>query len=359
MYYLVIVRTLQKALLDVFICLIYFVTALSPTRMVPAKIGNTEMGAAYSHTSDAHLVEPPPDEICSFVKPIDWKKIPPHIHPESQDVYPMTSKPRGIALIINNEIFPDNPEKTEKEKEKEKLEVRQGSDKDVKSLEKLYEALDFKVRTERNKKRKEILEILDDVSHQDHSQYDCFVLWLMSHGQNGLFYGSDGETVPIETVRDFFSGANCPSLKGKPKVIFIQACRGQEREKGVVADAPNSPAPQSPQPSTNDDLSGSTNSEVTDKGFTFHIRETIANHADILIANSTLSGHAAFRNPMSGSRFVRCVVEVFQEKAGYEDILGMLTEVNNRVSRMGEINEKQVSEPTSTLRKKLFFWPGY
>lgn len=358
MYYLVIVRTLQKALLDVFICLIYFVTALSPTRMVPAKIGNTEKGAAYSHTSDAHLVEPPPDEIRSFVKPIDRYKMPPHIHPESQEVYPMTSKPRGITLIINNEIFPDNPEKTEKEKQKEKLELRQGSDKDVKSLEKLYEALDFKVRTERNKKRKEILEILDDVSHQDHSQYDCFVLWLMSHGQNGLFYGSDGETVPIETVRDFFSNANCPSLKGKPKVIFIQACRGQEREKGVVADAPNAPAPQSPQPSTNDDLSGSTNSEVTDKGFTFCIRETIANHADILIANSTLSGHAAFRNPVLGSRFVRCVVEVFQEQAGYEDILGMLTEVNNRISGMGEIDEKQISEPTSTLRKKLYFWPG-
>lgn len=96
-----------------------------------------------------------------------------------------------------------------------------------------------------------------------------------------------------------------------------------------------------------------------DKGFNFQLNKTIADHADILIANSTISGYAAFRNPLLGSRFVRCVVEVFQEMAGYEEILGMLTEVNKRVSEMGEIDEKQVSEPTSTLRKKLYFWPGF
>lgn len=332
--------------------------ALSPTEMLPRKIGNTEKGAAYYQTSDAYL-ETPPDEICGFVKPIDRSKIPPHIHPDSELVYPMTSKPRGIALIINNESFADNPEMTEREKQKETLDARKGSNSDVQSLEKLYEALDFKVRTEKNKTRQEILKILDEVSHQDHRQYDCFVLWLMSHGQNGLFYGTDGDTVPIETVRDFFTNAKCPSLKGKPKVIFIQACRGREREKGVVSDAPNATVPQTPQPSTNDDLSGSTSGEATDKGFNFQLNKTIADHADILIANSTISGYAAFRNPLLGSRFVRCVVEVFQEMAGYEEILGMLTEVNKRVSEMGEINEKQVSEPTSTLRKKLYFWPGF
>lgn len=332
--------------------------ALSPTEMLPYKIGNTDKGAAYYQPSDA-LLEPPPDEICSFVKPVDRSKIPPHIHPKSELVYPMTSKPRGIALIINNESFADDPEMTEGEKQKEKLEVRQGSDSDVKSLEKLYEALDFKVRTERNKERQEILNILDEVSKGDHSQYDCFILWLMSHGQDGLFYGTDGDTVPIETVRDFFTNANCPSLRGKPKVFFIQACRGRKRDTGVVSDAPNATVSPSPQPSTNDDLSGSTNGEATDKGFNFQLQKTTAAHADILIANSTISGYAAFRNPLLGSRFVRCVVEVFREMAGYEEILGMLTVVNKRVSEMGEVTEKQVSEPKSTLRKKLYFWPGW
>lgn len=339
----------------------YINKALSPTTH-PPQLGNTDKGAAYCQTSEDHIL-PPNDEMPSFVIPTDWRKLPPHIHPESELVYPMTSKPKGITLIINNEVFHPNPELTQKEKEKEELDIRHGSDKDVQSLEKLFEALDFKVKVERNIGRKRILDILDDISREDHREYDCFVLCLMSHGQDGLFYGADGETVPVESVRDFFNNAKCPSLKGKPKLFFIQACRGRGREKGVVADAPSAQSPQaapnflSRQPSTNDDLTANS-SENIDRGFNFHLSKTIPEHSDILIANSTMSGYAAFRNPKDGSRFVRCVVEVFQEFAGHEDLLSMLTMVNKRISEMGEIDSKQVSEPTSTLTKKLFFWPG-
>ena len=264
----------------------------------------------------------------------------------------MKSKPRGIALIINNEEFNHSTEYTQKEQQQEELDVRHGSAKDVAALEKLFVALDFKVKIERNRGRKEIFKILEDASFEDHKNYDCFVLWLMSHGQDGQFYGADGQTVPIDTVRDLFSNAQCPTLKGKPKIIFIQACRGREKEQGVVADAPQSPTKQGREPSSHDD------EESSDRGFNFQLSKAIPAHADILIANSTISGYASFRNPHAGSRFVRCIVEVFREFACHEDLLSMLTMVNKRVSEMGEINTKQVSEPTSTLTRKLFFWPG-
>ena len=339
-----------------------FFPALSP-RTLPPQFGNTDKGAACCQALEDHLL-PHNDEMPIFVIPTDWEKLPTHIRPESEFVYPMTSKPRGITLIINNEVFHPNSELTQKEKEKEALDIRHGSDKDVQSLEKLFEALDFKVKTERNIGRNRILKVLDDISGDNHREYDCFVLWLMSHGQDGLFYGSDGDTVLIDTVRNFFNNANCPSLKGKPKLIFIQACRGHQKEQGVVADSPSAQSPQaapnfqSRQPSTNNDLTASGNEENTERRFNFHLSKTIPEHADILIANSTMSGYAAFRNPKDGSRFVRCVVEVFQEFAGHEDLLSMLTMVNKRISEMGEIDSKQVSEPTSTLTKKLFFWPG-
>ena len=264
----------------------------------------------------------------------------------------MKSKPRGITLIINNEVFNHSTESTQKEQEQEKLDVRLGSNEDVESLEKLFEALDFKVKIERNKGRKEILKILDDIAQYDHTHYDCFVLWLMSHGQDGQFYGADGETVPIESVRDFLSSTECPTLKGKPKIIFIQACRGPRKEQGVVADAPQSPTEQGREPSTND------SEESSDRDFNFKLSKAIPVHADILIANSTISGYASFRNPRQGSRFVRCIVEVFCEHACHEDLLSMLTMVNQRIGEMGEIKTKQVSEPAYTLTKKLFFWPG-
>ena len=262
----------------------------------------------------------------------------------------MRSKPRGIALIINNEVFKHSTESTKREQEQEKLDVRHGSAEDVKALEKLFEALDFKVKAERNKGRDEIFKILEDAAFADHSDYDCFVLWLMSHGQDGQFYGADGQTIPIETVRDLFT--KCTTLKGKPKIVFIQACRGTLKGQGVVADAPKSPTEQGQEPTAND------NEDHSDIGFNFNLSKVIAEHADILIANSTISGYASFRNPRQGSRFVQCVVKVFQEFAGHEDLLSMLTMVNQRVSEMGEYGTKQVPEPSSTLTKKLFFWPG-
>ena len=276
----------------------------------------------------------PKNQTIRFVTPTDWSKLPKHIHPGSVEVYPMLKRPLGIALIINIESFHPNTE------EMEALAVREGSERDVKALETLFEALSFEVKTERNKGRQKILEILNHYSHDvDHSSYDCFVLWLLSHGKDGHIYGADGVTVPIETVRDLFSNVQCPTLKGKPKLIFIQACRGSQKEKGVEADSPYSVNDQ-PKTNAKDD------------------KITIADHADILMAYSTVSGYLSYRSGYDGSRFVQCIVDVFRKFAGHEDLLSMLVKVNKKISEMGNKDSKQVSAPTPTLTRKSFFWPG-
>ena len=303
----------------------------------------------------------PPEEEQPFVIPTDWSKLPAHIHPNSKEVYPMLSKPRGIALIINIESFFHNPEKTKKEEEKEQLYNRLGSDKDIEMLEKLFGALDFKVKIERNPKREKILKVLDNISYEDHSNYDCFVLCLKSHGLEGFVYGADGETVLLEDVCGFFSNSRCRTLKGKPKFFVIQACRGRDKDKGVVRDSPGSTETLPGNPVTEAAISSGSadgEDEVADRGFHFSLPQYIHDHADMLMAYSTVSGYASFRNPLHGSRFVRCLVEVFREKAGHEDVLSMLTMVNNSISSMGEVDSKQVGQPTSTLTKRLFFWPG-
>ena len=88
----------------------------------------------------------------------------------------MMSNPRGIALIINNEVFSPSADLTD----------RQGSEKDVEALEGMFKALYFKVNIERNLGKEKILQVLDKVAKGDHTAYDCFVLCLMSHGQEGL-----------------------------------------------------------------------------------------------------------------------------------------------------------------------------
>ncbi|XP_044178405.1 uncharacterized protein LOC122960334 isoform X2 [Acropora millepora] len=323
--------------------------ALSPVEHDPAfeKISAGDLNGSLETNQERGESDTPAEEP-SVIAQFDFSKLPRHIHPSSEDVYPMTATPRGLALIINNESFVRGSEQTEKEFEKEKLEVRQGSEKDTISLQRLFEALNFKVRVNRNVTEKQLLKIIEDVSKEGHSNYHCFVLCLMSHGKEGQFYCADGKTVCLKEIYNFFSNRNCETLKGKPKLFFIQACRGYVKDRGVVEDSPSEQAPQQ--------ASGE-NEDGPGRKFSFD-RGIIPNQADMLMAYSTVSGYASFRNSHYGSRFVRCLVEVFQEKASHEDVLSMLTMVNDRLSKMGEIDSKQVGQPTSTLRKKVYFWPG-
>lgn len=59
------------------------------------------------------------------------------------------------------------------------------------------------------------------VSNMDHSEADCFLIVVMSHGDNGVIYARD-HTYPPDTLWMPFTGDNCPSLAGKPKLFFIQ-----------------------------------------------------------------------------------------------------------------------------------------
>lgn len=56
---------------------------------------------------------------------------------------------------------------------------------------------------------------------ENHSDAACFACILLSHGKEGLIYGTDGE-MPIKTLTALFRGDKCQSLIGKPKLFFIQ-----------------------------------------------------------------------------------------------------------------------------------------
>ena len=139
----------------------------------------------------------------------------------------MTARPRGITLIINNASFAHHPTYGQQS-------PRHGSEEDVGQVEALFTALDFTVQTKKNLSRLQLLNELDNVVYgQDHRGYDCFVLWFMSHGRSGQVFCSDGNTIPIQTLHDMFS--RCDKLSGKPKLFFIQACRGEDEDEGVNA----------------------------------------------------------------------------------------------------------------------------
>ena len=57
---------------------------------------------------------------------------------------------------------------------------------------------------------------------------DVFVVIIMSHGGRGFVFGIDGEPVyEEEDIITQLDGNHWPEMKGRPKVVMIQACRGK------------------------------------------------------------------------------------------------------------------------------------
>ena len=268
----------------------------------------------------------------------------PGFHPGTDTDYNMTAIPRGITLIVNNKIFAGKTDKT-----------RHGSQEDVRQIEALFAALGFEVRKRENLSRLHLLDELDDVACQDHSAYDCFVLWLMSHGRSGEVLCSDGNTIPVQTLHDMMS--ECDTLSGKPKLFFIQACRGDKEDQGVSVAC---------------DTGHSSNKEFSPNQVDSPIDAVkkpsprVPKHADFLYAFSTVDEYVSYRDEALGGYYVRGVVEALRECAVHDHLLDILTVVNQKVSNMeanmpsvGNKNEIEVfiqmPEVKHTLQKKVRF----
>ena len=138
--------------------------------------------------------------------------------------YIMNKIPRGKCLIINNKNF-----------ESSGLPTRHGTEHDARNLEETFKWLHFEVDKVEDctagDLTRQILRYSED-SEIPHDHYDCFVCCVLSHGSAEGIYCKDGECISIDFIRNRFLGNECYSLHGKPKLFFIQACRGPEQDQG-------------------------------------------------------------------------------------------------------------------------------
>lgn len=133
-------------------------------------------------------------------------------------------RPRGFALIINVKSFSGTTENGVT------LQERRGSDIDGKKLRDLWEKLGFTVEYDAiNRKAHEIITAVQDIVKKIDRQQSskCFVCCIMTHGDMGRIYGSDSKYLDIKDIIDMFKEVKCKALAGKPKLFFIQACRGK------------------------------------------------------------------------------------------------------------------------------------
>ena len=61
-----------------------------------------------------------------------------------------------------------------------------------------------------------------------HKDLRSFILVITTHGDEGSVGGSDGKQVKIMEIIDLLSPKNFPAMRGKPKIVIIQACAGSK-----------------------------------------------------------------------------------------------------------------------------------
>ncbi|GAA6098673.1 caspase 20, apoptosis-related cysteine peptidase [Tachysurus ichikawai] len=252
--------------------------------------------------------------------------------------YKMSSVPRGHCLIINNITF-HTPHQ-----------VRNGSILDAESLKKVFQWLGFSLHVYTNQTAEQMKVLLKTFS-QKHHDGDCFVCCILSHGSKDGVLGTDRGIISKDDIFGPFSGNSCPSLVNKPKVFFIQACRGDRHQLPVEVQSDGYGDVEAKVEMEDKELLELDSFEMT----------TIPSDADFLVAWSSTNGCVSIRDAASGSWFIQSLCEQLKTHCPKgEDVPSILLHVNNEVSDKTArirpvVPTKQMPVHEVTLRKKLVF----
>ncbi|XP_032238419.2 caspase-3 [Nematostella vectensis] len=275
------------------------------------------------------------------VKPVDPNAT---INQSDDDIYKMNRDPHGWCLIINNVRFDADSG----------LKSRAGSDIDASNLQSLFMSLRYRVKRLNDLTMRQMKKTLFDFAKNNHKNSDSVVVCILSHGLEGRIYGVDGGLLNISDVISMFNGYQAKDLIGKPKLFFLQACRGGDFDHGARMEQIDSPTDVE-EKITTEQIIDEIFPEEIDSGFLE--KSSLPSEADFLIAYATVPGYVSWRHQEKGSWFIQALVEVFKKDATTEDVLSMLIKVNRKVALEFESfnRKKQMPSPVVMLTKKLFF----
>ncbi|XP_045433674.1 caspase-12-like isoform X4 [Pipistrellus kuhlii] len=186
--------------------------------------GETEGHAGLSQASVLPLTVPQENQAS---QPIHELKLCPPEHfkrlitTKADEIYPVMKKEgrTRLALIIHNKEF-------------DYLCNRYGSEDDLLGMQDLLESLGYSVVVKMNLTAPEMeAALLEFADREEHRSSDSTILVFMSHGVLEGICGTkhkEGEPDILhdDTVFQIFNNRNCQSLRDKPKIIIMQACRG-------------------------------------------------------------------------------------------------------------------------------------
>ena len=229
---------------------------------------------------------------------------------------------QGFALIIHNRSFPNR-----------EIQEREGSEKDVEAIKEFCKLAGFHIndtdRETENLTATQIDALCSEVSKRSFSRYDGFACFILSHGCENGIYGVKDNIISLQEIVSKFR--NCDTLVGKPKLFFIQACRGTNKDSGKTVQSDSYPV----------------NTPISLR---------LPSESDILLAHSTVDGYESYRNRQQGSWFILKLMEMLTKHAHEMHLMDILTLVNSEVARCyTDKDYKQMPCQMTTLTKFVYF----
>ncbi|KAJ8368780.1 hypothetical protein SKAU_G00088080 [Synaphobranchus kaupii] len=236
------------------------------------------------------------------------------------------------ALLINNVKFD------------RKSMLRRGAEKDEESMEKLLKALDYKVEKHTDLSAQAIDETVKKFSQrEEHLQSDSTFVVIMSHGKRDAICGIHYDPVrevdlfSIDNIFEHLNNQNCVGLRGKPKVIVIQACRGDESGSILVSDS----APKS-------------TSALEDDGFKKTLKEK-----DFSCFMSCTPGTESYRDEEKGTFFIQQLVGTINAHAKKDHIEELFRKVRKHFEDFNMCSNMQMPVlDRMSMANHFYLFPG-
>nr|XP_008260284.1 caspase-13 [Oryctolagus cuniculus]XP_051676216.1 caspase-13 [Oryctolagus cuniculus] len=253
------------------------------------------------------------------------------------EIYPIKDKKdrTRLALIICNIEFQHLP-------------LRNGAQFDISGMKRLLEDLGYSVVVKVKLTAKAMESVLQEfAARPEHNSSDSTFVVLMSHGILdgicGIMHSDKTQDVlPYDTVFRTLNNRNCISLRDKPKVIIVQACRGANHGEVWFSDSPMALANSSSQLPEN----------LQDDGiYKTHVEK------DFIAFCSSTPHNLSWRDITKGSLFITQLISCFQKYSW----CCHLEEVFRKVQQSFEKPSVKAQMPTIerlSMTRYFFLFPG-
>ncbi|XP_007494971.1 caspase-1-like isoform X2 [Monodelphis domestica] len=253
-----------------------------------------------------------------------------------EEIYPVMEKGSRtrLALIICNKKF-------------ENISERHGAEIDTIGMKTLLEDLDYNVYVKENLTSLEMESALKEfASHPDHQLSDSTFVVLMSHGVRHGICGikhknEDPDVFLYETMYEILNTRNCPNLKDKPKIIIVQACRGDNYGEVWV----------------NDSSASCADSPKELQVFDHDAVSRAHSEKDFIAFHSSTPNNVSWRHPRNGSVFITKLIHYFQQYCWCYHI----EEIFRKVQNAFETPEYKFQMPTIerlSMTRYFYLFPG-